>query len=257
MNIDLLSISGHKIYGPKGIGALYVRRRPRVRLDPILSGGGQERGLRSGTLPHPLVAGFGAACELAMREMDRDAARVARLSARLLDGLQREIPHITVNGSLVHRYPGNLNVSFGYVEGESLLMALKTLPYRAAPRVPRRRLSRHMCSVRSGSRKTWRTRRFGSASAGLPPRRRSTTRSRCASSTSAVSARWYVCPRRARSGRRPASCVSHARLDRRSGGVRRARSGRWCKTASTSNRFNGLSRDVNVRCQRREREIKK
>ena len=127
MNIDLLSISGHKIYGPKGIGALYVRRRPRVRLDPILSGGGQERGLRSGTLPHPLVAGFGAACELAMREMDRDAARVARLSARLLDGLQREIPHITVNGSLVHRYPGNLNVSFGYVEGESLLMALKDI----------------------------------------------------------------------------------------------------------------------------------
>jgi len=104
-----------------------VRRRPRVRLEPVFSGGGQERGFRSGTLPHPLVAGFGAACDIASREMERDLAHVTRLSRRLLDGLSEAIPHIVVNGSTEQRYPGNLNISFAYVEGESLLMAIKDI----------------------------------------------------------------------------------------------------------------------------------
>jgi len=97
-NIDLLSISGHKVYGPKGIGALYVRRKPRVRLDPIISGGGQERGLRSGTLPHPLVIGLGAACAIAQRDMDSDRAWVDFLSHRLQHGIKSRIPEVTLNG---------------------------------------------------------------------------------------------------------------------------------------------------------------
>jgi len=127
LKIDLMSVSGHKLYGPKGIGALYVRRRPRVRLEPVFSGGGQERGFRSGTLPHPLVAGFGAACEIAGEEMERDLAHVTRLYQKLYDGIVAAIPHVEVNGSIQHRYPGNLNVSFSYVEGESLLMAIKDI----------------------------------------------------------------------------------------------------------------------------------
>ena len=98
-----------------------------MRLEAVLSGGGQERGLRSGTLPHPLVAGFGAACEIAGREMERDLAHVRRLSKRLHDGVVAAIPHVVLNGSQEHRYPGNLNISFAYVEGESLLMALKDI----------------------------------------------------------------------------------------------------------------------------------
>ncbi|KAK4529455.1 hypothetical protein CCYA_CCYA01G0312 [Cyanidiococcus yangmingshanensis] len=127
MKIDLLSISGHKIYGPKGVGALYVRRRPRVRLEPIINGGGQERGLRSGTLPTPLVVGLGAACQVAEQEMERDNAHVVRLSKRLFDGIVERIPHVKLNGSREYGYPGCLNFSFAYVEGESLLMALKTI----------------------------------------------------------------------------------------------------------------------------------
>ena len=127
LNIDLMSVSAHKLYGPKGIGALYVRRRPRVRLEPILSGGGQERGFRSGTLPHPLIAGFGAACDIAAEEMERDTAHVLRLHKRLYDGVMAALPEVEVNGSLEHRYPGNLNLSFAYVEGESLLMAIKDI----------------------------------------------------------------------------------------------------------------------------------
>eukprot|EP01028_Stygiella_incarcerata_P000426 TRINITY_DN1056_c0_g1_i1.p1 TRINITY_DN1056_c0_g1~~TRINITY_DN1056_c0_g1_i1.p1 ORF type:complete len:472 (+),score=121.57 TRINITY_DN1056_c0_g1_i1:150-1565(+) len=125
-NVDLMSLSGHKIYGPKGIGALFVRRRrPRVRLQALINGGGQERGMRSGTLPAPLCIGFGEACRIAKREMPRDHAHIQRLQKRLLNGLSEKIPQIEVNGSLEHRYVGNLNVSFSCVEGESLLMALK------------------------------------------------------------------------------------------------------------------------------------
>ena len=127
MNIDLLSISGHKIYGPKGIGALYVRRKPRVRLVPLIVGGGQERGFRSGTLPTPLCVGLGAAAEIAMNEMDGEAKRLAKLQARMLKGLQDRLPEIFLNGDLEHRIPGNLNISFAYVEGESLMMGIKNL----------------------------------------------------------------------------------------------------------------------------------
>lgn len=126
MNIDLMSISSHKIYGPKGIGACYVRRRPRVRLDPIISGGGQERGLRSGTLAPALVVGFGEACRIAKQDMEYDAKHVKTLSQRLLDNLLA-LEHTTQNGDPNHFYPGCVNVSFAYVEGESLLMALKDI----------------------------------------------------------------------------------------------------------------------------------
>jgi cysteine desulfurase len=123
-NIDVMSISGHKIYGPKGIGALYVRRRPRVRVRSPISGGGQERGIRSGTMAVNLVVGLGAACDIASREMSRDYAHVSRLSKRLLDGINANIPQTVVNGHLEKRYPGNLNISFVGVEGESLLMGM-------------------------------------------------------------------------------------------------------------------------------------
>ncbi|KAI0971556.1 cysteine desulfurase [Xylaria arbuscula] len=126
MNIDLMSISSHKIYGPKGIGACYVRRRPRVRLDPIISGGGQERGLRSGTLAPPLVVGFGEACRIAKEDMPYDSKYIKSLSDRLLNGLLA-LEHTTQNGDPNHFYPGCVNVSFAYVEGESLLMALKDI----------------------------------------------------------------------------------------------------------------------------------
>ena len=127
MKIDLMSLSSHKIYGPKGVGALYVRRRPRVRLEPLFSGGGQERGLRSGTLPHTICAGFGAACELAQKEMDFDSAWVNYLSDKLCRGIEERIPMVTRNGHPEQRYPGCVNYSFAYVEGESLLMALKNV----------------------------------------------------------------------------------------------------------------------------------
>ncbi|ODA83649.1 hypothetical protein RJ55_02164 [Drechmeria coniospora] len=126
MNIDLMSISSHKIYGPKGIGACYVRRRPRVRLDPLITGGGQERGLRSGTLAPPLVAGFGEACRIAAQEMEYDSKRIKHLSDRLLKGLL-SLEHTSQNGDADAFYPGCVNVSFAYVEGESLLMALKDI----------------------------------------------------------------------------------------------------------------------------------
>ncbi|KAL2887413.1 putative cysteine desulfurase protein [Ceratocystis lukuohia] len=126
MNIDLMSLSSHKIYGPMGIGACYVRRRPRVRLDPLITGGGQERGLRSGTLAPPLVVGFGAACRIAREEMAYDTKRIKTLSDRLLNGLLA-MEHTSQNGDPNHFYPGCVNVSFAYVEGESLLMALKDI----------------------------------------------------------------------------------------------------------------------------------
>jgi len=127
MNIDLMSISGHKIYGPKGIGALYVRRRPRVRLVPMIHGGGQERGMRSGTLATPLCVGLGVACALSQAEMAEESKRLLGLRARLLGGLQQRLPEIYVNGDLDHRVPGNLNISFAFVEGEGLMMGVKGL----------------------------------------------------------------------------------------------------------------------------------
>lgn len=124
MNLDLVSISGHKIYGPKGVGAIYVRRRPRVRIEPVQSGGGQERGIRSGTVPTQLVVGLGKACEVAKLEMANDAEHVKKLWHRLYHGITSRVPYVYLNGDATHRYYGNLNLSFAYVEGESLLMAL-------------------------------------------------------------------------------------------------------------------------------------
>jgi len=122
---DLVSVTAHKIYGPKGIGALWVRRKPRIRIDPLLDGGGHERGMRSGTLPVPLIVGFGKAAELAKDEMAAEAIRLTALRDRLYRGITSKLPEVYVNGTMEHRLPGNLNISFAFVEGESLLMALK------------------------------------------------------------------------------------------------------------------------------------
>ncbi|KAL5556142.1 hypothetical protein UlMin_038378 [Ulmus minor] len=121
-NVSLMSLSGHKIYGPKGVGAL---RRPRIRVEPQMNGGGQERGIRSGTVPTPLVVGMGAACELAKKEMEYDSKRISALKDRMLNGINAKLDGVVVNGSMDRRYAGNLNLSFAYVEGESLLMGLK------------------------------------------------------------------------------------------------------------------------------------
>lgn len=127
MNIDLMSLSAHKIYGPKGVGALYVRRRPRVRLSPIIDGGGHERGMRSGTLNVPGIVGMGYAAEIAKKEMAEENARLRALRDRLWKGLNERIDMLQLNGSWEHRLPNNLNVSFAYAEGESMMMALKDL----------------------------------------------------------------------------------------------------------------------------------
>jgi cysteine desulfurase len=128
MKIDIMAISAHKLYGPKGIGALYVRRRkPRVRLAPVIHGGGHERGMRSGTLDVPSIVGFGKACELCHEEMEAEAERLTALRERLWKGLQEKLDFIYLNGHDEHRLPNNLNVSFAYVEGEGLMMAMKDL----------------------------------------------------------------------------------------------------------------------------------
>jgi len=126
MNVDLMSMSAHKVYGPKGIGALYVRRKPRVRIEAQIHGGGHERGMRSGTLPTHQIVGMGEAFRIAMEEMASDNDRILMLRNRLLNGLN-DMEEIYINGDLEQRIPGNLNVSFNYVEGESLIMALKDI----------------------------------------------------------------------------------------------------------------------------------
>ena len=127
MNIDLLSISGHKIYAPKGVGALYVRRKPRVRISAMMSGGGQERGMRSGTLSPALCVGLGEACKICADEIDEESKRITKLKNILLDGIHSECDDIFINGSETDRVPGNINLSFAYVEGESLMMGIKNL----------------------------------------------------------------------------------------------------------------------------------
>ena len=123
--IDLLSMTAHKLYGPKGCGALYVRAKgPRVRLTPLIDGGGHERGMRSGTLNVPGIVGFGKACQLAGRELETEAATLIGLRTRLHDGITRELEEVYLNGHPTQRLPGNLNLSFSYVEGESLLMGI-------------------------------------------------------------------------------------------------------------------------------------
>ncbi len=128
MGVDLLSCSGHKIYGPKGVGALYVRRRkPRVRLAGQMHGGGHERGMRSGTLNVPGIVGFGAAAELAQNDMAEDAARIASLRDRMHESICSRLDHVTLNGHLTERLPQTLNLSFAYVEGEALMMKFRDL----------------------------------------------------------------------------------------------------------------------------------
>ncbi len=126
MQVDLLSLTAHKIYGPKGIGALYVRRKPRVRIEPQMHGGGHERGMRSGTLPTHQIVGMGEAYRIAKEEMHAENARILALRDRLLNGL-KDIEEVYVNGDLEHRVAHNLNISFNFVEGESLMMALRDL----------------------------------------------------------------------------------------------------------------------------------
>jgi cysteine desulfurase len=123
--IDLMSISGHKIYGPKGVGALYVRRKnPRVQLAAIIDGGGHERGMRSGTLNVPGIVGLGKACEICQKEMATEGERMRGLRERLKDAIFSQLDEVFINGSMVHRLPNNINISFAYVEGESLLMGI-------------------------------------------------------------------------------------------------------------------------------------
>ena len=127
MNIDLMSITGHKIYGPKGVGALYVRRRPRVRLLAMIDGGGQERGMRSGTLPTPICVGFGEACAIAEAEMESESERLGELRDRLFEGITSRTSGVSLNGDRVLRIPGNLNFSFTGVGGEQLIAAFGDL----------------------------------------------------------------------------------------------------------------------------------
>jgi len=126
LNLDLMSISGHKIYAPKGIGAIYVRRKPRVRIKSLFSGGGQERGIRCGTVPTSLALGLGLASEIAKNEMTKDHQHIKKLSDKFLKEILK-LSHIYLNGDQTHRYCGNLNLSFAGIEGESLIMAIKDL----------------------------------------------------------------------------------------------------------------------------------
>lgn len=126
MHVDLMSISGHKIYGPKGIGALFVGRKPRVRLEAIIHGGGQERGMRSGTLPVPMIVGLGEAARIAGVEMEFESARLKKLTDRFVDAML-EIPHTYLNGDAVLKIAGNANISFSCVEGESMIGAIKNI----------------------------------------------------------------------------------------------------------------------------------
>jgi len=124
-NIDLMSITAHKIYGPKGVGALYVRRKnPRVQISAIIDGGGHERGMRSGTLNVPGIVGLGKACAIALEELPQESVRLAGLRDRLKDSIMSRLDEVYVNGTMEHHLPGNLNISFAYVEGESLLMGI-------------------------------------------------------------------------------------------------------------------------------------
>lgn len=128
MGIDLLSLSGHKMYGPKGIGALYVRRKdPRVRLDAMMDGGGHERGMRSGTLPVPMIVGLGMASEIARKEMSAESQRLLHLRNRLHTGITSKLEDVYLNGHPELRLPGNLNLSFAFVEGEGLMMGIKDI----------------------------------------------------------------------------------------------------------------------------------
>lgn len=127
LNLDLASISGHKIYGPMGIGALYVRKKPRIRLSPIIYGGGQERGIRSGTLPMPLAVGLGKAAEIAKSEMQEEYSKLKQMYEYFLNKITSNIDAVYLNGDKEKRFPGNINLSFAFVEGESIILGIKDL----------------------------------------------------------------------------------------------------------------------------------
>ena len=162
-SVDLVSLSAHKMYGPKGVGALYVRRKPRVRIAAQIDGGGHERGMRSGTLNVPAIVGFGKAAELARTRWPAEAARLLALRERLREGLQSQARHAVVNGSLEHRLPGNLNISFAFVEGEAMMMAIKDVAVSSGSACTSASLEPCYVLRALASTRSWRTRsiRFG------------------------------------------------------------------------------------------------
>ena len=174
--VDLMTFTAHKTYGPKGIGALYVRRKPRVRIEAQMHGGGHERGLRSGTLPTHQIVGMGEAFRIAKEEMDIEIVRIKALRDRLAAGLQ-EMEEVYINGDMAHRVPHNLNVSFNYVEGESLIMAIKDMAVSAVRPALRPAWSHLMCCAHWAAAMNWRIARFALPSAVSRPRKRSISRS--------------------------------------------------------------------------------
>jgi len=177
LKIDLMSFSAHKIYGPKGIGALYVRRKPRIRLEAQTHGGGHERGMRSGTLPTHQIVAMGEAFRLAKLEMAEENQRFATLRQRLWDGI-KDIEQVFLNGDATHRVAGITNISFNYVEGESLIMASKTSRCLQAQPVLQPVWNLLMCYVLWGSQMSWRTVLFVLVLAVLPPKSRLITPSK-------------------------------------------------------------------------------
>ena len=176
MGIDLLSLSAHKLYGPKGIGALYVRKKdPRVRLEPQIDGGGHERGMRSGTLPVPLIVGLGKACEIARtRDAGRERSGRFRLRERLRKGIMDKLPESYLNGHPTERLPGNANISFAYVEGEGLMMGIKDVAVSQRLGLHEREPGAELRPAGAGRRRrTGPLAASASASAGSTPRRRS------------------------------------------------------------------------------------
>ena len=178
LKVDLMSFSAHKTYGPKGIGALYIRRKPRVRLEAQMHGGGHERGFRSGTLATHQIVGMGEAFRLAREEMVFENRRIGVLRDRLLKGLS-DIEQTFINGDMTHRVPHNLNISFAYVEGESMLMAIKDLAVSSGSACTSASLEPHTSCARWGVTMNWRTARSVSRSGGSIPRKKSTTPSAC------------------------------------------------------------------------------
>ena len=173
MGIDLLSLSGHKMYGPKGIGALYVRKKdPRVRLEPQIDGGGHERGMRSGTLPVPLIVGLGTACEIAQKEMPEEVARTFALRERLRKGIMDKLPESYLNGHPTERLPGNANISFAYVEGEGLMMGIKDVAVSSGSACTSASLEPSYVLRRWASATNWPTAASASAWAASTRRRR-------------------------------------------------------------------------------------
>ena len=174
--IDLLRLTAHKIYGPKGVGALYVRAKgPRVRLTPIIDGGGHERGMRSGTLDVTGIVGFGVACEVAGQEMDEESGRMLSLRDKLQEGIFERLDEVYLNGHPTERLPGNLNLSFAYVEGEALMMGIKDIAVSSGSACTSASLEPTYVLKALGSAKNWPTARSASAWAVSTPKKKSIT----------------------------------------------------------------------------------